>query len=47
MNFIMRHISEIIIIVALFCIVMGVVLGEHMTLLTYAVVVCLSCIGIG
>ncbi len=43
----MKYISWILLAASLGSLVVGCMLGEHSMMLSYAVIVCLNCMGIG
>lgn len=47
MRFITKHLYKILLITALFFLIAGIIMGEHDTLFSYAIVICLNCMGIG
>ena len=47
MNFFKRHLPKFFLVAAACMLIGGLYAGEHNMFFTYAIVICLSCIGIG
>jgi len=47
MNFFKRHLPKFFLAASVLLLVGGLLAGEHNMFFTYAIVICLSCIGIG
>jgi len=47
MGFVLRHLPKLFIGAAVCMLIAGICMGEHNMILSYAIVVCLSCMGIG
>ena len=47
MNFFKRHLPKFFLVASVLLLISGLLAGEHNMFFTYAIVICLSCIGIG
>jgi len=47
MRFLKRHVSKLFLAAAVLSLLGGLLAGEHNMFFTYAIVICLNCIGIG
>jgi len=47
MTFLKRHLPKFFLAAAVLLLIGGLLFGEHNMFFTYAIVICLSCIGIG
>ncbi len=47
MQFTKKHLAAIIAAVSVALFIVGITMGHHNMIMSYAIVVCLSCIGIG
>jgi hypothetical protein len=47
MTFLKRHLPKFFLAAAVLMLIGGLLAGEHNMFFTYAIVICLSCIGIG
>lgn len=47
MDFVRNYLFAFLLAVSIFCIFAGIFSGDHEMLLSYSIVICLNCMGIG